>query len=44
MTKPFRHHRHGVAGFDEQGAVGMADVVESYPGDIGSGDDPVERL
>lgn len=34
----------GDAGFDEQGAVGVADVVGTDLGDPGCGHDPVEGL
>ena len=35
---------HGHTGFDQQGPVGVADVVESHSGHVGLGDDPVEGL
>lgn len=44
MTQALGDHLHRNPGLDQQGAVSVADVVESHPGDVGSGDDPIERL
>jgi len=44
VTEPLRHDLDGYLGFDEQGAVGVSDVVEWDPGDASSGGDPLEGL
>jgi hypothetical protein len=44
VPEPFRHDLDRHVGFDEQGAVGVTDVVESDLRDSGSGGDPFEGL
>lgn len=44
MSKPLRHHLDRDPGFDQQSAVGVADVVQTDLSDTGAGDDPLERL
>lgn len=37
VTEPLQRDLDGYLGFDEQGGVGVSDVVESDPGDSSSG-------
>jgi hypothetical protein len=44
MSESLAYHLDRDTGFDQQGAVSMADVVETDLGDAGSGNDPLECL
>ena len=44
VTEPFADHLHRDEVLDEQGAVGVAEVVQSDHGDAGAADDPLEGL
>ena len=44
VSEPFTDHLDWYPGFDEEGAVGMADIVESDSGDSGPFRDPFECL
>jgi hypothetical protein len=44
VTQPFTRHLDGYTRVDEQGPVGVADVMETDLMDSGAGDDPLEGL